>query len=81
MFAQLVHVRNQHSNEKSSFLFNPLMNKPLNGSIFASAHNGSWYSWYLPGLMAIQALHHGPEHWIILNLSTGPNPVVELFNY
>ncbi|MDD2617726.1 MAG: calcium-translocating P-type ATPase, PMCA-type, partial [Bacteroidales bacterium] len=37
IFAQLVHVRNLHSNAKSSFSFNPLSNKPLIGAVLASA--------------------------------------------
>ena len=37
MFAQLVHVRNLHSNKRSSLVINPLKNIPLIGAIMASA--------------------------------------------
>ncbi len=37
MFAQLVHVRNLHSNTRSSLAISPLKNKPLIGAIAASA--------------------------------------------
>jgi Ca2+-transporting ATPase len=37
MFAQLIHVRNLHSNKRSSLTINPLQNKPLIGAIFVSA--------------------------------------------
>jgi Ca2+-transporting ATPase len=37
IFAQLMHVRNLHSNTRSSFAISPLKNKPLIGAIFASA--------------------------------------------
>jgi Ca2+-transporting ATPase len=37
VFAQLMHIRNLHSNTRSSFTINPLRNKPLIGAIFISA--------------------------------------------
>lgn len=37
VFAQLFHVRNLHSNTRSSFATNPLKNKPLIGAIIVSA--------------------------------------------
>jgi Ca2+-transporting ATPase len=37
VFAQLIHIRNLHSNTRSSFTINPLRNKPLIGAIFISA--------------------------------------------
>jgi Ca2+-transporting ATPase len=37
VFAQLVHVRNLHSNKRSSLAINPLKNKPLIGAIIVSA--------------------------------------------
>jgi len=37
MFAQLIHVRNLHSNTRSSLAINPLRNKPLIAAIIASA--------------------------------------------
>ena len=37
MFAQLAHVRNLHSNKRSSVTINPLQNKPLIGAIVISA--------------------------------------------
>lgn len=80
MFAQLVHVRNLHSNEKSSFLFNPLRNKPLIGAIFASALIGLIVLLVPPIREAFSLVVMDREHWIIVILmALAPMPVVELF--
>lgn len=80
MFAQLVHVRNLHSNEKSSFLFNPLRNKPLIGAIFASALIGLMVLLVPPVREAFSLAIMDREHWIIVILmALAPIPVVELF--
>ena len=80
MFAQLVHVRNLHSNEKSSFLFNPLRNKPLIGAIFASALIGLIVLLVPPIREAFSLVVMDREHWIIVILmALAPIPVVELF--
>ena len=79
MFAQLVHVRNLHSNEKSSFLFNPLRNKPLIGAIFASALIGLMVLLVPPVREAFSLAIMDREHWIIVILmALAPIPVVEL---
>jgi Ca2+-transporting ATPase len=80
MFAQLVHVRNLHSNEKSSFLFNPMRNKPLIGAIFASAVIGLIVLLVPPVREAFSLAVMDREHWIIVILmALAPIPVVELF--
>ena len=80
MFAQLVHVRNLHSNEKSSFLFNPLRNKPLIGAIFASALIGLMVLLVPPVREAFSLAVMDREHWIIvIVMALAPIPVVELF--
>jgi len=80
MFAQLVHVRNLHSNEKSSFLFNPLKNKTLIGAILASALIGLFVLLIPPVREAFNLAVMDSEHWIIIIvMSLVPVPVVELF--
>ena len=80
MFAQLVHVRNLHSNEKSSFLFNPLRNKALIGAIFVSAMIGLIVLLVPPVREAFSLAVMDREHWIIVVLmALAPIPVVELF--
>jgi Ca2+-transporting ATPase len=80
MFAQLVHVRNLHSNERSSFLFNPLRNKPLVWAIMASAVIGLTVLLIPPVREAFSLAIMDREHWIIVILMAfAPVPVVELF--
>ena len=80
MFAQLVHVRNLHSNEKSSFLFNPLNNKTLIGAILVSALIGLIVLLVPPVREAFSLAVMDGEHWIIVILmALAPVPVVELF--
>ncbi len=80
MFAQLVHVRNLHSNEKSSLLYNPLRNKALIGAIFASAMIGLIVLLVPPVREAFSLAVMDSEHWIIVILmALAPIPVVELF--
>jgi Ca2+-transporting ATPase len=80
MFAQLVHVRNLHSNGKSSFLFNPLRNKVLIGAIFASAVIGLIVLLVPPVRDAFSLAVMDTEHWImVILMSIAPIPVVELF--
>ena len=80
MFAQLVHVRNLHSNEKSSFLFNPLKNKALIGAISASAVIGLIVLLVPPVRDAFSLAVMDSKHWIIVILmALAPIPVVELF--
>lgn len=80
MFAQLVHVRNLHSNEKSSFLFNPLSNKPLIGAIFVSALIGLIVLLVPPVREAFSLAVMDRWHWImVILMALAPIPVVELF--
>ena len=80
MFAQLVHVRNLHSNENSSFLFSPLRNKALIGAIIVSALIGLIVLLVPPVREAFSLAVMDREHWIIVILmALAPIPVVELF--
>ena len=80
MFAQLVHVRNLHSNAKSSFSFNPLKNKPLIWAILASAVIGLIVLLVPPIREAFNLAVMDREHWVIVILmALAPIPVVELF--
>jgi len=80
MFAQLVHVRNLHSNALSSFRTNPLNNKLLIGAIFASAVIGLIVLLVPPIRDAFSLAVMDREHWIIVILmSLAPIVVVELF--
>lgn len=80
MFAQLVHVRNLHSNGKSSFLFNPLKNKVLMGAILVSALIGLIVLIVPPVREAFSLAVMDRDHWIIVILmALAPIPVVELF--
>jgi len=80
MFAQLVHVRNLHSNGKSSFLFNPLKNKALIGAILVSALIGLIVLIVPPVREAFSLAVMDRDHWIIVILmALAPIPVVELF--
>lgn len=80
MFAQLVHVRNLHSNEKSSFLFNPLSNKALIWGILVSALIGLAVLLVPPVREAFSLAIMDRGHWIIVILmALAPIPFVELF--
>jgi len=80
MFAQLVHVRNLHSNTLSSFRTDPLKNKPLIWAILASAAIGLVVLLVPPIRDAFSLAAMDREHWIIVILmSLAPIAVVELF--
>jgi Ca2+-transporting ATPase len=80
MFAQLVHVRNLHSNEKSTFLFNPMRNKALIGAIAASAAVGLIVLLVPPIRDAFSLAVMDGEHWVtVILMALAPIPVVELF--
>ncbi len=80
MFAQLAHVRNLHSNEKSSFSANPLHNKPLIGAILVSAAIGLAVLLVPPAREAFNLAVMDRGHWImIIAMSLAPVAVVELF--
>ena len=80
MFAQLVHVRNLHSNEKSSFLFNPLKNRALILAITGSALVGLIVLLVPPIREAFSLAVMDTRHWItVILMALAPIPVVELF--
>jgi P-type Ca2+ transporter type 2C len=80
MFAQLVHVRNLHSNSRSSFATNPLSNKPLIYAIAASAAM-ALVVLLVPAInYAFKLVEMDTRHWIIvIVMSLMPIVVVELF--
>lgn len=80
IFAQLIHVRNLHSNTKSSFAINPLNNLYLIGAIVISAAM-ALVVLLVPAISKIFSLTTmDSQHWIIvLTLSLIPIIIVELF--
>jgi Ca2+-transporting ATPase len=80
MFVQLVHVRNLHSNSRSSFATNPLSNKPLIYAIAASAAM-ALVVLLVPAINdAFKLVEMDTRHWIIvIVMSLMPIVVVELF--
>jgi Ca2+-transporting ATPase len=80
MFAELVHVRNLHSNSRSSFRTNPLQNKPLIAAIAASAAMALIVLLIPPVREAFNLAIMDGMHWItVVLLSLMPIAVVELF--
>lgn len=80
MFAQLVHVRNMHSNTRISFSTNPLHNKPLIGAIMASAGLALIVLLVTPIREAFRLAEMDGKHWlIVMLLSFVPILVVDLF--
>ena len=80
VFAQLMHVRNLHSNTLSSFRTNPMKNKPLIGAIFASAGLMLMVLLIHPFRVAFKLSLMDSHHWyLVLALSVIPIIVVELF--
>jgi Ca2+-transporting ATPase len=80
MFAELVHVRNLHSNSMSSFRTNPLHNKPLIAAIAASAAMALIVLLVPPICEAFNLARMDGPHWItVILLSLMPIVVVELF--
>ena len=80
MFAQLVHVRNLHSNSRSSLAINPLRNKPLIGAILASAGLALIVLLIPPVRNAFSLTAMDGKHWILVVLmSLIPIVVVDLF--
>jgi len=79
-FAQLIHVRNLHSNTKSSLAINPFRNITLIGAIFASA-SLALLVLLVPGLReAFSLTVMDRSHWItVLLLSLTPILIVDLF--
>ncbi len=80
MFAQLVHVRNLHSNTRSSLAISPLKNKPLIGAIAASAGMALIVLLLPPVRDAFNLTPLDGKHWIIVALlSLIPILVVDIF--
>jgi len=79
-FAQLIHVRNLHSNTRSSLAISPLKNKPLIGAIFASAALALLVLLVPPVREAFNFTAMDGKHWLIVMLmSCIPLGVVDLF--
>jgi Ca2+-transporting ATPase len=80
MFAELVHVRNLHSNSRSSFATNPLHNKPLIAAIAVSAAMALIVLLVPPIREAFRLEAMDREHWLaVVLLSLAPIAIVELF--
>ncbi len=80
MFAQLVHVRNLHSNTRSSLAISPLKNKPLIGAIAASAGLALLVLLVPPLRDAFSLVPLDRNHWIaVILMSLVPIAVVDLF--
>ena len=79
-FAQLFHVRNLHSNRKSSFKTSIFKNKALIGGIVISAAMMLVILLYPPFMKAFRLVEMDNIHWLyVLGLSVVPIVVVELF--
>ena len=80
MFAELVHVRNLHSNSRSSFVTNPMHNKPLIAAIVVSALMALIVILVPPVRDAFKLVAMDGKHWIVVILmALSPLVVVELF--
>ena len=80
MFAQLVHVRNLHSNKRSSLAINPMNNKPLIGAIFVSAALALLVLLIPPVREAFSLTAMDGKHWLfVVLISLSPILVVDLF--
>lgn len=80
MFAQLVHVRNLHSNARSSLAISPFRNLPLVGAILASAGLAFLVLLVPPVRDAFSLVELDGKHWLIVGLmSLVPILVVDIF--
>ncbi len=80
VFAQLIHVRNLHSNKRSSFSISPLRNKPLIGAIIISAAMMLLVLLITPIREAFSLSLMDSHHWwLVIGMSIIPLFVVELF--
>ncbi|MCW1735929.1 calcium-translocating P-type ATPase, PMCA-type [Anaerorudis cellulosivorans] len=78
-FAQLIHVRNLHSNKISCFKISPLLNKPLIGAIVVSAAFMALILLIPPVMNIFGTVVMDGMHWTyVLLLSLVPVVVVEL---
>jgi Ca2+-transporting ATPase len=80
VFAQLVHVRNLHSNKRSSLVISPFKNKPLIGAIIVSAALALLVL-LIPGIRdAFGFVPMDRSHWVMTGLlSLCPIVIVDLF--
>jgi len=80
IFAQLVHVRNLHSNTRISFATSPLRNKALIGAIFASAALALLVLLVPPVREAFSLVEMDKTHWLtIILISLIPIFIVDTF--
>jgi Ca2+-transporting ATPase len=80
MFAQLVHVRNLHSNTRSSLAISPFRNLPLIGAIMISAGLALVVLLIPPVRDAFSLTALDGKHWLIVGLmSLIPILVVDIF--
>ena len=78
--SQLIHVRNLHSNTRSSFAINPLKNKPLIGAIFVSAGLALVVLLVPPLRDAFNFTVIDKEHWLLIAaLTISPVFIVDIF--
>lgn len=78
-FAELVHVRNLHSNKRSSFITSPFSNKPLLYSIIVSAALMLAVLIVPPMRYAFDLVELDRIHWMyVIGLSLVPIVVVEI---
>jgi Ca2+-transporting ATPase len=80
MFAQLIHVRNLHSNTRSSLAISPFKNMPLIGAIVISAALALLVLLVPPIRDAFSLTAMDGKHWlIVVAMSFAPILVVDLF--
>lgn len=80
IFAQLIHVRNLHSNTRSSLAISPFKNKPLIGAIMTSAGLALLVLLITPVREAFSLTSMDGIHWITVGLmSFIPILVVDVF--
>jgi len=80
IFAELVHIRNLHSNTRSSLAINPLKNKPLIAALFASAALGLLVLLVPPVCEAFDLTAMDSKHWwMAILMSLIPLVVVDVF--
>jgi len=80
IFAQLIHVRNLHSNTRSSLAISPLKNKPLIGAIIASTGLALIVLLIPPIRDAFNLTAMDGKHWLtVVLMSLIPILVVDIF--
>ena len=80
VFAQLMHVRNLHSNTRSSLAISPFRNKPLVGAILVSAGLALLVLLIPPVRGAFSLTAMDGKHWLtVILMSFAPILVVDIF--